>query len=159
MHGRRSCLQAAVRKGLARSVKGSRSKGRVATDLATLAQRIVAAARRRVDGLLGAALRGGRAAVGGAAVAEADDAGRVALLLVARDAKAALGRPAVGRAFSAGKAMVWGTKDSLGKLVRRSEVAVIVVSDEGIAAALRQAIGLSETFGSAVQGEVDRCNE
>jgi predicted RNA-binding protein YlxR (DUF448 family) len=159
VHGRRPCLQAAVKKGLARSLKGARSKGRIATDLATLSQRIVDASRRRVDGLLGAALRANRAAVGGTAVSEADEAGGIALLLVAQDAKAAVGSHAVRRAFNEGKAVAWGTKDSLGLLARRSEVAVIAVLDGGIAAALRWAIGLSETFGSAVQGEVDRCNE
>ncbi len=159
VHGRRPCVQAAVKKGLARAVKGPRSKGRVVTDLATLSQRIVDAAQRRIDGLLGAAVRGNRVAVGGTAVAEADAAGRVALLLVARDAKAAVGSSAVRHAFNEGKAVAWGTKDSLGLLAQRNELAVIAVLDGGIATALRWAIGLSETFGSAVQGEVDRCNE
>ncbi|RLB50621.1 MAG: hypothetical protein DRI90_23605 [Deltaproteobacteria bacterium] len=117
------------------------------------------AAQRRIDGLLGAAVRGNRVAVGGTAVAEADAAGRVALLLVARDAKAAVGSSAVRHAFNEGKAVAWGTKDSLGLLAQRNELAVIAVLDGGIATALRWAIGLSETFGSAVQGEVDRCNE
>ncbi|MBW2458969.1 MAG: DUF448 domain-containing protein [Deltaproteobacteria bacterium] len=159
VHGRRPCLQEAVRKGLARSVRGLGRKVQVATDLPTLSQQIVDAAGRRAESLLRAALRGGRAAVGGAAVDEAASAGPIALVLVAQDARAALGRTAVRRAFDAGAATVWGTKDSLGQLVGRSEVAVIAVLDGGIAAALGHTIGLSETFSSAEQGEVDRCNE
>lgn len=94
---------------------------------------------RRVGGLIQAARRAGRLAVGTDAVRASMASGETALLLVAVDA-AGRRQELMNQADRLdGRCVVFGTKDSLGELLGRSSVAVIAVSDAGIAEEIRRA--------------------
>ena len=140
VHARPACLSAAARKGLARSLRT-----RVETDAGELARQIRLAATRRVEGLLSSARRATKAAIGTSAVDAADAAGRVRLLLVARDAAAAAQQPPVAHALNEGNVLVWGEKAGLAQALSWARpVAVIAITDDGLAEALRHAVALSE---------------
>jgi predicted RNA-binding protein YlxR (DUF448 family) len=140
VHARSTCLASAARRGLARA-----ARGRVAADAAELTSQIRAAAERRAAALLASANRAGKAVVGSSAVAAADGAGRVRLLVVARDAAAAAHRPWVARAIEAGRVLAWGDKASLAQMLGWPRpVAVVAVTDDGLAAALQHAAAFSE---------------
>jgi predicted RNA-binding protein YlxR (DUF448 family) len=143
VHGRRPCVERAAQRGLARS-----ARGRVSADATTLGAAIATAAERRLTGLLGAAVGSGQAAVGSTAVERALQHGQIALLLVAQDAAAAASSSGVRDALAHGRAMVWGTRRSLGVLCRGegSEVAVVGVLSESIAVAVRHALALARSF-------------
>jgi uncharacterized protein len=143
VHTRRSCLEAAVKKGLGRAARGP-----VAVDLDRLCQEIAGQADRRVAGLLTAAWRAGRAALGTSALREAWREGRAELVIVAVDAAAAGDLGEVGAAFREGKALAWGDKVTLGALAGRGEIGVLGVLDEGIAAAVRHAAALGASLRS-----------
>ena len=149
VHTRPACLEHAAQKGLARSAKAS-----VSADFPRLCQEVQDQATRRLRSLIGTARRTGRAAVGSAAVRDALGPStskgsrglRVSLLLVATDAAAAAKHREVEMAAEAGIAVPYGTKAFLGEALGRGEVGVIAVMDDGIAAAIRHTIALSETF-------------
>jgi predicted RNA-binding protein YlxR (DUF448 family) len=141
LHARLTCLEQAAKKGFARSAKAA-----VRVDPAVLARQIAEQARRRVAGLLSAAVRSRHIAIGARAVAERWRAGEVALILVAQDAAYGATLQEIDAARAAAAVMVFGTKASLGESLGRGEVAVAAIDDEGMAAALRHAVALSETF-------------
>ncbi len=141
VHARPKCFEQACARGLARS-----AKGRVSADLARLSLELVDQAERRVASLIGTAARSHHAAVGSEAVCEVLRRGDASLLIVARDAAAAAKHREVALAVESGNAVCYGTKDVLGKALGRREVGVIAVIDDGLAAALRHTIALSETF-------------
>ena len=95
--------------------------------------------RRRVEGLLVAAHRSRAATVGTDAVREAMHAPRLgqgALLVVSEDA-AGRRDELVASADRLGTAcVVFGTKASLGRVFGRGEVAIVLVTDRGIAASI-----------------------
>lgn len=166
VHARGACLaQAASRgllrvtKGKARSVslavrEGGAASGSSSRAISTtepsplsaeaLAQAIEAAMARRIVGLLATAVRMRRAHIGADAVTGAWLAGEAALLIVATDAAAAGAMSAVREAVSAGAAVAWGTRGSLAAALLRGAtpegVAVVAITDEGIAAAVRDAV-------------------
>jgi ribosomal protein L7Ae-like RNA K-turn-binding protein len=72
---------------------------------------------RRIEGLLAAALRSKQLARGANAVVGACQRGEAELVLVATDAAAAADLGEVRRAVAAGRAVAWGTKERLGRLV------------------------------------------
>jgi predicted RNA-binding protein YlxR (DUF448 family) len=108
-----------------------------------LATYIVAAADRRVSGLLASACRSQHVAIGGEMAGAAYANGRVHLLVVARDAAAAASLGPVMHAVAEGGAVAWGTKEELGSLVGKSEVAVLGIVSQHIAAAVRSAVMLA----------------
>jgi predicted RNA-binding protein YlxR (DUF448 family) len=144
IHARRDCIAKAAQRGLAKSARGA-----VRASAAGLEAEIGAQAARRVEGLLAAAHRTRALAVGSDPAAEALAEGRAYLFVVARDAAASASTPAVAAAERDGHALRWGDKARLGACVGRGDVGVIAVLEDGIAAALRQAIGLAETFAGA----------
>jgi len=132
LHPRPDCLLKAVPRGLSRSFRAP-----VETSAAELARLLRSAAERRSQGLIAAAWRAGKLAVGSSAVEEALAKGGARLLIVATDARAAVASAAVEQAIVQGRALAWATKERLGQAVGRREVGVAAVLDEGLASALR----------------------
>jgi predicted RNA-binding protein YlxR (DUF448 family) len=139
VHPRPECLASAPR-GMARSFSA-----KVTTKSDELLVLLRAAAQRRAESLLAAGRAGKRVVLGKAAVEEALGVGHVALLIVAKDARSAVDSREVQKVIAAGKAVVWGTKSSLGALCDRDELGVIAVLDGGLARALERAIGWIHT--------------
>jgi uncharacterized protein len=140
VHGAMPCLEKALKAGFARVFKG-----KVTADPPLSAQ-IVAAADRRIEGLLSGARRAGQLTVGGDAVVEAWNEGRASLVIVARDAAAAARLGEVERAVAAGKAIAFGEKKRLGSLMNRDEVAVLAVLHSGVADAVAATFRVSAPF-------------
>jgi uncharacterized protein len=138
LHPRPACIGRAAPRGLCRAFRCD-----VRIEPEALVGQIASAAEHRIVSLIGLSLRAGRLAVGGAAVEQALDSAQVKLLLLAGDARAAAELPRVARAAAAGQALVWGNKEQLGAAVRRSEVGVLGILDDGFAKAVSRAIGLA----------------
>lgn len=139
VHGAPSCLAKALKGGLGRVFK-QEIKG----DAEAIGQSIVAAADRRIEGLLSGAKRAGHLAIGGDAVTEAKEP---ALIVVAKDAAAAAKLPVVERAIASGDAIAFTEKTRMGALVGGNrEVAVVAVLHAGVAAAVRETYRLSGAF-------------
>ena len=168
VHPRPSCVEKAAQRGLARAAKGkvsllwdeapepsgeeapseTTSSGKlVPLDAGSLSRAIVRALDRRVQGLIVAASRARKVALGADAVTGADGRGEAELVVVATDAAAGSELSAVRRAVSEGRAVAWGTKKVLATLCsaaassKRAEgLAVMAIKDDRIAAALREAV-------------------
>jgi predicted RNA-binding protein YlxR (DUF448 family)/ribosomal protein L30E len=145
VHPRRSCLTSAVASGaLRRGLKADVAPAAV-DDIARVAR---AQYERRAQGLLLAARRVGKLALGEGAAREAMDERRAHLLLVASDAEGSRDAIERGVARLGERGLVFGTKEDLGKLLGRTTLGVLAVCDQGIADALRGVIeaaaGLSE---------------
>lgn len=168
VHPRPDCLAKAVQRGLAKAAKGrvhSIQVGEGAEGLAplrpdTLAAAIKAAMDRRVEGLLAAAGRSRQVALGSDAVTGACERGEAGLVVVACDAAAAADLTEVRRAIGEGRAVSWGTKQSLGALfgggeaARPSGVGVLAITSASIAAAARDAVQIAdESSGRAAPRE------
>jgi predicted RNA-binding protein YlxR (DUF448 family) len=134
VHASPRCVAAAPR-GLSRSFRRQ-----VAATPAALAAAIVAAAERRARGLLSSAARSQKVEIGAENAGLAWENGRAHLLVVARDAAAGASVGPVLRAVAAGAAVAWGSKADLGALVGKSEVAVVAITSEPLAAALRTVV-------------------
>jgi ribosomal protein L7Ae-like RNA K-turn-binding protein len=134
LHASPRCLVAAPR-GLSRSFRRS-----IAVTPKALASAIVAAADRRARGLLSSAARSEWIEVGADRAGKAFESGSAYLLVVARDAAAGASTGPVLRAIADGAAVAWGTKEELGALVGKSEVAVLGVTSERLAVALRTVV-------------------
>jgi predicted RNA-binding protein YlxR (DUF448 family)/ribosomal protein L30E len=149
VHPTRACLAAAAKKGLPRVFKRE-----VRADEGSLARAISDAYARRLAGLLSGGARGGHVVIGTDAVTEAAESGRMALVIVAADARAAARRAVVQHATAAGKALVYGDKVLLAKALGRSRaraegssadagvrdgVAVCAVTEQALAEAVRRA--------------------
>jgi len=93
----------------------------------------------KLRGLLGLAQRGRNIALGRAACRQAVRAGRLHLLLVARDAGASAVRDGTGGGDVA-SVTVGFDKLELGALVGRTSVAILGILDPHLAAGLRQAL-------------------
>lgn len=135
VHPNRRCLEAAVRSGALR--RGLRTQQPADAD--QLARWASGQYARRVTGLLGAAYRSGGAAVGTERVREAIARRGVALLIVARDAGGNQEELVRSAERLGGNCMVYADKASLGRLFGRETVAVVAVTDSGIASELQHA--------------------
>jgi len=67
--------------------------------------------------------------------------------VVARDAAAAAQVGSVMHAIGEGGAIAWGTKAELGRLVGRSELAVLGIASRSLATALRSAVAMVKSVG------------
>lgn len=137
LHVRPDCLRRGVPGGVSRTLRAS-----VTTTPEVVAERFRVAGRRRLEGLLAAAMGAKRLAVGSGAVEEAAERGEVRLVLVARDARSAAQSNAVVALIEIGRGLPLLTKAELGALFGRTEVGVAAVLDEGLAVSLREAIEL-----------------
>jgi len=134
VHPSPKCLASAPR-GLTKSFKRP-----IGVTPVELAHAVAAAANRRVHGLLASAARSDRVEIGAEMAGKAFESGKAQLLVVARDAKSAASVGSVMHAIASGGAVAWGTKAELGSLVRKSEVAVLGIVSQSLAAALRSVV-------------------
>jgi predicted RNA-binding protein YlxR (DUF448 family) len=139
VHPRPECLERAP-KGFCRSFSSN-----VRVTSGELGQLLRSAAERRTLSLLASAQGAKRVVLGKAAVEEALALGHVRLLVVATDARAAIESREVQAAIAAGRAVAFGTKQSLGDALGREELGVLGILDAGLARALSRAIGLIHT--------------
>ena len=131
VHASKDCVQKALRGGFAKVFKH-----KVEGTLEALAEQLVIAADRRIEGLLAGAKRGKLAISGADVVRAAYRDGTASLVVVASDAAAAAKLPEIQEAVSQGKAIAWGNKQRLGTIFGRDEVAVCAVLHEGVAKAI-----------------------
>ena len=114
---------------------------------ASLAKAILEALERRAHGLLLAAARAHKVALGSDAVTGAVERGDAQLVVVATDAAAAAELSAVRRAVAAGRAVAWGTKQVLAASCsaaasskRIEGLGVVAIGDDRLAMAFRAAV-------------------
>jgi predicted RNA-binding protein YlxR (DUF448 family)/ribosomal protein L7Ae-like RNA K-turn-binding protein len=138
LHARPDCVRKGVPGGVARTLRAS-----VKATPEVVSERLRVAGRRRLEGLLSAAMGAKKLAVGSGAVEEAATHGEVRLVLVACDARAAASSNAVLSLIEKGRGLPLLTKTELGALFGRAEVGVAGVLDEGLAVSLREAAELS----------------
>jgi predicted RNA-binding protein YlxR (DUF448 family) len=139
LHPRPECLVRAVPRGVARALRAE-----VKTNAEEFSGLVRQAGMRRLLGLVSAAWRAKKAAIGATAVEEVLGTGRDCLVVVATDAAAAASGYGVTRAVALGRALAASTKADLGGALGRSEVGVLAILDDGFEAPLREAAALSE---------------
>lgn len=137
VHPSEPCLRKAT-KATARSLHADGSE-----NVEALALSLAQAATRRAVGLVGAAHRARYVALGSDASKEAFAAGKARLVVLATDAKAAKQEAWIEAALAKGILVAWATKDELGSIVGRDELAVLVVTDEGLARNLLRVIAMT----------------
>ena len=148
VHPAKDCLHKAAKRGLSRSFKCE-----VHCEPDPLCLQLVDAANRRIRGLIGSAVRSGRAAIGHQAVQQALEQGKLALLIVATDAPAAVRDRAMLQAASHFAVVGWGTKSELGAWVGHPEVALLGIRSLRIGAAIAAACRIADgaRFGAEVR--------
>jgi predicted RNA-binding protein YlxR (DUF448 family) len=148
MHASKECAQKALRGGFAKVFKC-----KVEGTVESLAEQILAAADRRIEGLLAGARRGKLAISGSDVVRAAYREGTAAIVVVASDAAAAAKLPEIQDAVAQGKAIGWSNKQRLGSIFGRDEVAVCAVLHEGVAKAIGSARRMALPFADAARSE------
>lgn len=133
VHARESCLRGALSRGFARSFKQ-----RIDCDYQTLTKSLCDAAERRVVGLLRAAQSSRKLVFGSQAVFEIRDSAK--LVLLASDARASAGERFLQDAAAKGRLIVWSSKAWFGDVVGRGDVAVLALTDSGLADAVARAL-------------------
>jgi uncharacterized protein len=144
VHPVESCLRKAA-KSTARSLHADGSEN-VEALMLSLGQ----AANRRAVGLVGAAHRARHVALGTDASKQAFFEGRARLVILAVDARAAKQQAYVEAAAAKGLLVAWATKSELGAMVGRDELAVLAVTDEGLAQNLLRVIAMTNPICSRV---------
>jgi predicted RNA-binding protein YlxR (DUF448 family) len=143
VHPSPACVVKAIKGGFAKSFKS-----KVTCTPQSFGEQIVAAADRRIEGLLGGARRAKQLAIGSDASREALQKEEAVLVVVACDAAAAAELSEVRRAIGEGKAVAFSDKKRLGALFNKDEVAVCAVLHQGVAAAVTSAYLASRPFRS-----------
>lgn len=156
VHPSKECVQKALRGGFAKVFKT-----KVDGDVERLGAQIVSLAERRIEGLLAGARRGRLAIAGADTVCEAIREDKVALVVVATDAAAALDHYEIQSAIAEGKAIAFSNKERLGAIFGRQETAVCAVLHEGVAEAIFTTRQHSLPFGgvAVVRSEAWRMSE
>ena len=139
VHPRPACLAAAVRGGLSRGLKT-----KITAELPQLVGALRDAASRRTFSLLQAAQRARLAALGTAALEDAERDGRVELLVRATDAKASAELSAVRRLVQAGRVRFFKTKAELGAAFGRDELALVGLLSAALSQEVSRMISVSE---------------
>lgn len=131
VHPKRDCVwAAALRGGLRKALRGIAD-----VEPESVVRMMVAQYEQRVFGLLSAAVRKRRLALGAEAVRSALQANQGDLLIRAEDSRGR-GDELARAAVALGCATVnWGTKASLGGAFKRDELGVLLIMDRGIARA------------------------
>jgi hypothetical protein len=139
------------------------SAGLVPLEPASLARAIVRALERRAHGLLLAAARAHKVALGADAVTGAIERGDAQLVVVATDAAAAAELSAVRRAVADGRAVAWGTKHVLAASCsaaasskRIEGLGVVAIGDDRIAGAFRAAVYAAAALSTLSSGSTKR---
>jgi hypothetical protein len=129
VHPRRECVERAVAKGgFARALRG-----KVDTSAEELCALAAGQYERRLEGLLLAAFRNGKVAVGTDAVRRALAEATVRVLVVAGDASGRREEIWSQAERLGNRCVMVGTKAKLGRPFGRAEVGVLAILDEGIA--------------------------
>jgi len=136
VHPRYRCVEAAVRTGAFRRALEIDSKAS-ARELSRLA---ASQYDRRAEGLLLAAKRAKRLALGTEAVREAIAARTVQLLLIANDAEGSREELSEAVTRLGRSCLVWRNKQELGGLFGRALLSIVAVLDAGIASELRHVV-------------------
>lgn len=137
VHPRYRCIEAALRSGaLQRAFRGP-----IKASARELASSASAQYERRAQGLMLAAQRARKLAVGTEAVRDAIADQRAQLLVIAHDAEGS--REELERAASRlGRAcLVWNSKLGLGRVFNRPTLSILAVLDRGIADEMRSVVG------------------
>lgn len=145
VHPIHACLSKA-KKATSRSLKlesASSERGTNAESADALVVKLARAAARRGVGLIGAAHRARHLALGSDASKAAFDEGRARLVILATDARAAKRESWLEAAATRGLLAAWSSKAELGAIVGRDELAVLVVTDEGLAQSLRRVMAMT----------------
>jgi predicted RNA-binding protein YlxR (DUF448 family)/ribosomal protein L7Ae-like RNA K-turn-binding protein len=140
VHARFRCVEAAFRSGAMRRTLGVGADVGMGASARELSQAAVGQYERRAAGLLIAAQRSRKVALGTEAVRTAIAAHTVQLLLVAVDAEGSR-EELVAAATRLGKGcLIWSNRENLGRLFGRAVLSVIGVLDAGIATELRHVV-------------------
>lgn len=139
VHPRPACVEGAVRGGLSRGLKT-----KIVAEPQQVMNTLRDAAVRRTYSLLQAAERARRAAVGTAALEDAERDNRVELLVVARDAKASADLSSVRRLGERGRVRFFKTKAELGGVFGRDELALVGLLSPDLAKEVSRMISVSE---------------
>lgn len=142
VHPRPDCIERAARGGLSKSFREN-----VSENVISLLQVVRDAANRRVEALIASARRSGNALAGSDVAREAVEQGRAELLVVAGDARAAAQAAFVSRVAAAGKVVIWGSKEALGRATGRPDTALVAISDRGFSDAIVRSVALSSIPG------------
>lgn len=134
VHPRPECLAQAPA-GLSRALRSP-----VRSTALELHRELVAAAARRIRGLVISARRAHKLEAGSTAVELAVADGRAALVLVARDARAAADHAWLVPLVARGAALAYGSKDEFGSWLSRPETALLAVTDRGLGQEIRRMI-------------------
>lgn len=152
VHATASCLEGAVQRGLPKSFRRKLVTPSGTWGPAAVADLVIAAYDRRIEGLLVSARRCRASSIGADAVTGDVDAGVAELVVVATDAAAAAQLGAVRRAVTNGKAVAWSDKATLARIVRAggssaqndgaeaAPVAVVSITDSRLARAIRESV-------------------
>ena len=138
VHPRPECLAKSV-KALAHAFRSP-----FAVTARELHECLTGAAWRRAESLIRAAKRAGHLQVGSDAGATAWMAGKVSQVVLADDAQAALELPWVKAAQAAGKALVGPSKTTLGNWCGQEVVAVVALTDSGLAKAIARSVAIAQ---------------
>jgi predicted RNA-binding protein YlxR (DUF448 family) len=129
VHARVRCLEGAVSSGAFNRA----FKGRVALSARELMTNARTRYEQRAQGLLIAARRARKLAVGTEAVRDAIESRHARLLLVAADAEGSREELEHAAARLGRACLVWNTKQGLGRLFSRATLSILAVTDIGIA--------------------------
>lgn len=138
VHPRPECLAKSV-KGLARAFRSP-----VASSIDDVHKCLVMTAWRRAEALARAAKRAGHLVAGAEAGASVWAARKVALAIVAEDARASATLPWVIAAQEAGRVIAGPPKSVLGHWWGQEQVAVAAITDLGLATAIARAIAMAQ---------------
>jgi predicted RNA-binding protein YlxR (DUF448 family) len=147
VHPRPDCIRRAAQGGFGKSFK----KARVDGNSEAVLELVRAAANRRVEALIASARRSGNAAPGSDVAREAVEQGRAEILVVAADARASAQALFVSRVAAAGKVVIWGDKEALGRATGRPDTAIVAISDRGLSDAIVRSAALSSIPGPDAQ--------
>jgi predicted RNA-binding protein YlxR (DUF448 family) len=142
VHPRKTCVQMACKNGLSRAFKAD-----VKASADDLAKEMASAMDRRIEGLVVAA-RGAKALVIGSDKALASLRNGAPLAIIACDADSIAQKNEVVEAIAEGRAIAWRTKETLGGIVDKKDVAMFAVENSGIARAIREAAGAVASLGA-----------
>ena len=149
-----SCLSRALRSPrLGKSVGGAVTLPELSVMTGQIRERLSS----RVQGLLAAAGRAGHAALGASraeAVLREKRCGGSGLVVLARDASPRVRRDLTGAAQEAGVTLMeFGDRDRLGMAFARSELGALVLTDAGLAKAVRHELALLQGLSTTEKEE------
>jgi predicted RNA-binding protein YlxR (DUF448 family) len=153
VHARTDCLAKSVR-GLGRALRAP-----ITASLLEIYQGLLAAAWRRAESLTRSAKRAGHLLIGAEAGSLVWRTGKVAIAVVAEDARAGALVPWVRDALQAGCILFGPPKSILGKWCGHEQVAIAAITDSGLAKALARAIAIAQIPDPTLCREAERGTE